>query len=95
MWGFREGPWTWARIFAQKHSTTMVIFTSAIVFIGGWQDHRRGEKNGAARIWGIWAMAILGFYSTSLFYNDDWLGLVCVFLALLVEMVLFAKLLGE
>ena len=90
-----EGPWRWARAFAHKHSTAMTILTSATIFFGGWQERRKGQKNGAARGWGIWAMAILGFYSTTLFYNGDWTGVLCVFVALLAEMALFAKLLVD
>jgi hypothetical protein len=63
---FLGGPWSWARAYALSHPTMMTIFTSAIIFYGGYHDSKRNNKKATTKAWGIWGMAILGFYSTSL-----------------------------
>ena len=75
----------------ERHSTSVTVFTSALIFYGGYLDFAK-KKVSSGKSWCVWAILILVFYSSTVIYSDDWWGLILVLTALLAEVILFAKL---
>ncbi len=77
-------------LLLQRNAPLLTVLTSGLIFYGGYRDFV-AKKFAAAKSWWIWAILILVFYSSTLFFQDRWLALVLVLGALVAELTLFAK----
>jgi len=87
---FRILDWPTSYLTFRHNGTLLTLLTSALIFYGGYRDFV-ARRFTAAKTWCAWAMLILVFYSSSLFYYDQWLALILVLAALAIELALFAK----